>query len=95
MAKDCGITPSDETLKRVVERCSFQHMKQHEARFSPRNEHFIGKTNVPYFVRHPDQFIRHGNVGEGIAALTPDQLAQYRERFEHSLADFPLLADYR
>lgn len=95
VAKDCGITPSDETLKRVVERCSFQHMKQHEARFSPRNEHFIGKTNVPYFVRHPDQFIRHGNVGEGIAALTPDQLAQYRERFEHSLADFPLLADYR
>jgi hypothetical protein len=95
IATACGITPSDKTLQRVMERCSFEHMKQHEARFSPRNEHFLGKPDTPYFVRHPDQFIRHGKVGEGVAALTPEQLEQYRQRFDRSLADFPLVASYR
>ncbi len=95
LAKDCGIETNEATMARVIERCSFQNMKLHESQFSPRNEHFIGKSNIPYFVRNPDQFIRHGNVGEGIAALSPQQLVRYRERFDRSLSEFPLLADYR
>ncbi len=95
VAEACGIAVTEATLARVLERCSFEYMKQHEARFAPRNEHFAGKADAPYLVRNPDQFIRHGKVGEGVAALTECQLAAYRERFDRSLAGFSLVADYR
>ena len=49
----------------------------------------------PYLVRNPGRFIRHGKVGEGIAALGASQLLAYRERFDRSLAGFPLVMDYR
>ena len=95
VAADCGIDVTETIMARVVERCSFEFMKLHEARFAPRNEHFTGQTDAPYLVRNPGRFIRHGKVGEGIAALGGDQLAAYRERFDHSLAGFPLVMDYR
>jgi hypothetical protein len=95
VAEACGIAVTESTLSRVLERCSFEYMKQHEARFAPRNEHFAGRTDAPYLVRRPDQFIRHGRVGEGVAALTGRQLDAYRKRFERSLADFAVVADYR
>lgn len=95
VAQACNIEAGPATLARVRERCSFTYMKQHEARFAPRNEHFAGKTGIPYLVRNPDQFIRHGNVGEGVAALSQRQLDIYRERFDRSLSGFPLIADYR
>jgi len=95
IADSCGIAVDAATMARVAERCSFGFMKQHEAKFAPRNEHFAGKTNAPYLVRDPGQFIRHGEVGEGVAALTERQLAIYRQRFDRSLDGFPLVADYR
>jgi hypothetical protein len=95
VAADCAIDATETVMARVKERCSFAYMKQHEARFAPRNEHFAGKAGMPYLVRNPDQFIRHGNVGEGVAALSERQLWAYRERFDQSLAGFPLLAEYR
>ena len=95
VAEACGIAVTETTMARATERCSFEYMKRHEARFAPRNEHFSGKTDAPYLVRNADQFIRHGKVGEGIAALTERQLDAYRERFDRSLAGFPLVADYR
>jgi len=95
VAEACGIDVPEATLARVHERCSFEYMKRHEARFAPRNEHFSGKADAPYLVRNPGEFIRHGKVGEGIAALTERQLDAYRERFDRSLAGFPLVADYR
>lgn len=95
VAKACGINATEATLARTEERCSFEYMKHHEARFAPRNEHFAGKTDVPYLVRNADQFIRHGKVGEGIAALAERQLDAYRERFDRTLTGFDLVADYR
>jgi hypothetical protein len=95
VADACAIDTTEAVMLRVKERCSFAYMKQHEARFAPRNEHFAGKAGMPYQVRHPDQFIRHGNVGEGVAALSEKQLETYRERFDRSLAGFPLLTEYR
>lgn len=90
-----GIDVTDTTMARVQERCAFAYMKHHEARFAPRNEHFAGKADAPYLVRDPDQFIRHGKVGEGIAVLTERQLDAYRERFDQSLAGIALVAEYR
>ncbi len=95
VAQACRIETSPATLARVLERCSFEYMKRHEARFAPRNEHFAGKVGIPYLVRNADQFIRHGKVGEGVAALSQRQLDIYRERFDRSLSGFPLIADYR
>ena len=88
--------PVDETLMaRVTAQCSFESMKRNEYRFAPRNAHFAGRSDAPYHVRSPDQFIRHGQVGEGRAMLSPEQLAVYGARFDRSLAGFPLLAGYR
>lgn len=95
MAKACGIEVTGGVMARVQERCSFECMKQHEACFAPRNDHFSGITGAPYLVRSPDQFIRHGKVGEGVATLTDEQLAVYSKRFDRSLAGFELVANYR
>lgn len=95
LAVDCGIAANDDVMARVIERCGFAFMKQHEPKFAPRNEHFAGRTDAPYLVRHADQFIRHGVVGEGAATLTASQLARYRDRFDRTLAGFDLVADYR
>jgi hypothetical protein len=95
VADACGIAVTNESMARTQERCSFEYMKRHEARFAPRNDHFAGKAGAPYLVRNPTEFIRHGRVGEGIAALTKIQLDAYRERFDRSLTGFPLVADYR
>lgn len=95
LAADCGIGVSDAAMARVIECCSFDFMKLHEAKFAPRNEHFAGRTDAPYLVRHPDQFIRHGVTGEGAATLTEEQLARYRRRFDRTLVGFERVADYR
>lgn len=95
IASALDIDAPEAVLARVRERCSFPYMKQHETRFAPRNEHFSGKSGIPYLVREPNQFIRHGNIGEGVAALSDDQLSLYRARFDTSLSGFPLIADYR
>lgn len=95
VAEACEIEVTEASMARVLERCSFEYMKQHEARFAPRNQHFAGKPDALYHVRDSSQFIRHGRVGEGIAALTEQQLDAYRARFDRSLAGLALVADYR
>jgi hypothetical protein len=95
VANACGIVLSQEKLQQVQERCSFEFMKHHQHRFAPRNEHFLGLEDCPYHVRDPEQFIRHGQVGEGVASLTEQQLERYRDRFDRSLAGFELVAEYR
>jgi hypothetical protein len=95
VAEACEIEVTEASMARVLERCSFEYMKQHEARFAPRNQHFAGKPDALYHVRDSSQFIRHGRVGEGIAALTEQQFDAYRARFDRSLAGLALVADYR
>lgn len=90
-----GIRVEHEIMARTADRCSFASMKRHELQLGPRNSHFSNLSESPYFVKNPDQFIRRGEVGEGLATLTNAQLAAYREHFDRSLAGFSLLAAYR
>jgi hypothetical protein len=89
------IQVDDDIMSRTTDRCSFASMKRHELQLGPRNAHFSHVSSSPYFVKNPDQFIRRGEVGEGLATLSDIQLAAYRERFDRSLGTFPLLASYR
>jgi hypothetical protein len=70
-------------------------MKVHESQLGPRNSHFAGIADTPYFVKESGQFIRRGEVGEGLATMSDTQLAAYRDRFDRTLAGFELVADYR
>ncbi|MFN3238036.1 MAG: sulfotransferase domain-containing protein [Pseudomonadales bacterium] len=95
IADFCEIELDEERLLKTSERCSFTAMKEHEARLGPRNSHFEGVKDAPYEVKHADQFIRKGDVGEGRASLTTSQLRAYRDRFDRALGDIEIIANYR
>jgi len=95
IADFCAIDVDAATMERTCQRCTFDAMKKHELQLGPRDSHFEGMPDAPFMVKHPDQFLRKGKVGEGLTVLSEAQLAAYRERFDRSLADFPLVADYR
>ena len=82
-------------MERVRERCSFASMKAHEYQLGPRNEHFENIENSPYFVKNADQFMRRGDVGEGRATLSPEQLDEFQKRFDETLSGFDSIAHYR
>lgn len=95
LAATLEIPVNDEIIARTVERCSFASMKRHELQLGPRNSHFAKTEGVPYLVKNPDQFIRRGEIGEGLAVLSHEQLQAYGERFDRSLRPFALLEEYR
>ena len=95
IADFCCINVNEITMARTRERCQFAAMKVHESQLGPRNSHFTGIADTPYFVKESGQFIRRGEVGEGLATMSDTQLAAYRERFDRTLAGFELVADYR
>ncbi len=95
IAEYFGIRIDHEIMSRTASLCSFASMKQHEYKLGPQNSHFSHISDSPYFVINSDQFIRRGEIGEGLATLTDDQLTAYRERFDRSLSDFALLNSYR
>ncbi len=95
LAATLDIAVNDEIIARTLDRCSFQSMKRHEMQLGPRNSHFATTEGVPYLVKNPDQFIRRGEIGEGLTVLSKEQLRAYDERFDRSLKHLPLLAEYR
>lgn len=95
LADFCALDVDPATLRRTHENCSFAAMKQHEAQLGPRNSHFEGRSDAPYLVKNADQFIRRGEIGEGRAMLSAAQLSAYRKRFDRSLGEFEVMADYR
>jgi hypothetical protein len=95
MADFCGIDVTEATMARTREQCQFDAMQQHESQLGPRNTHFEGVSDSPYFVKQSTNFIRRGEVGEGLATLSEAQLAAYRDRFDRTLGEFDLVADYR
>jgi len=95
IADYCGIEVDEATMARTRERSQFEAMKDHESQLGPRNAHFEGISDSPYFVRQSGQFIRRGEIGEGLATLSEAQLVAYQDRFDRSLAGFELVADYR
>jgi hypothetical protein len=64
VASFCGLPLDENTLARVVERCSIPFMKQYELKFDPR---------LAQVSRTEREFIRKGEAGEGREALSPAQ----------------------
>lgn len=95
IADFCDIEVNDAVMARVLDRCSFASMKKHESQLGPRNSHFDNISDSPYHVKNADQFIRRGDVGEGKETLSPEQLAEYRKRFDETLSGFMSIAHYR
>lgn len=88
------IAVTEEVIKRTIDRCSFEAMKHHEFQLGPRNSHFVNAQSAPYHVKNPDQFIRRGEIGEGLAVLSDEQLRAYKARFDRSLKHLELLKEY-
>jgi len=61
----CGIPVAPEDLPRIMERCGFKFMKQHNNKFDPRLE-----TQMDWVER---EFIRKGIQGEGRKVFSPEQ----------------------
>jgi peroxiredoxin len=71
----CHFDVAPEKLPRILERCSFAFMKQHEAKFDPALEMlWEGGTQL-------NGFLRVGRAGEGVRELSKAQ----RTRFEQVL----------
>jgi hypothetical protein len=71
VARFCEIPLAEADLPRIVERCGFEFMKRHNAKFDPR---LRGAES--------GQFIRKGGVGEGRSVFTPEQSRRLAERME-------------
>jgi hypothetical protein len=95
LADFCEISVDAATMTRTRTQSRFEAMKTHESQLGPRNAHFQGVSDSPYFVKPTGRFIRRGEVGDGIATLNEAQLEAYRNRFDRSLGDCELVAGYR
>lgn len=98
IADFCGISLTDEIVQRTIERSSFEFMRQYQDKLGPHTSHFTGASDAAYMVRCPDQFVRHGQIGEGAQTLTPQQLQLYQQRFDEVFQDmsrYPWLSAYR
>lgn len=95
LAEFCGIEVGEPTLNRTRERCQFSAMKEHESQLGPRDAHFQGVSDSPYSVKQSGQFIRRGEIGDGLATMTDAQLSAYQERFDRTLAGYEQVASYR
>lgn len=71
VARFCGIPLDEADLPRIVERCGFEFMKRHNAKFDPRMRR-----------AERGQFIRKGEAGEGRSVFTPEQNRRLAERME-------------
>jgi Sulfotransferase domain len=71
VARFCSIPLAEADLPRIVERCGFEFMKRHNAKFDPR---LRGAER--------GQFIRKGEAGEGRSVFTPEQDRRLAERLE-------------
>ncbi len=67
LALFCGFDISEETLPRILERCSFAFMKAHEDKF----DHITDILFEKGFVK--GAFIREGKIGRGAEQLTEEQ----------------------
>ena len=77
-----GIQPSEETIQRTIERCSFQFMKENEAKFGPRKP--------VEDKRRYDQFIRKGESNKGQLQFNDAQREWYTSLYNKHLGKFKL-----
>jgi len=74
IADFCGITIDPAAMPRILERCSFAFMREHEARFALPT----GGMLPPPAASEPS-FIRQGRVGGGRQALDARSLSDFQE----------------
>ena len=72
----CGLALDERDLPRLLERCSFEHMQRHEARFDSRLRHLGGPVET---------FVRKGKAGLGKVEL-PSRHRDEMARRAHQLA---------
>lgn len=75
VSKFWGVSVAPEDLPRILERCGFNFMKQHNSKFDPRLE-----SQADW------EFIRKGTSGEGRSVFSPEQNVKLN-RLLNKLAD--------
>lgn len=85
IAAFCNITIPDGQLPRILERCSFEYMKEHQDFFDLAMGMFIQKG---FSLNR--KFIRKGKSGEGKTAFTAKQLQEYGRAFNVKLLSMGL-----
>jgi hypothetical protein len=81
IADFCGITIDPAAMPRILERCSFAFMREHDARFSIR-ERSLPKPAVPQ-----TPFIRQGKVGGWRQELDPRAVSDFQQACDRRLRD--------
>ena len=76
IAEFCEISIPPAEMPRILERCSFAFMKQHEEKFEHHTERLLEQGLIR------GKFIREGQTGSGGAALDKEQRRRYEQ--EHS-----------
>ncbi len=76
----CGLNVPADRLPGIIERCSFNFMKKHEAQFDPALE-LVWEQGTQL-----NSFLRKGCVGEGAIHLNSEQTARFDEEFRLQLA---------
>jgi hypothetical protein len=74
----CQIKVPEEKLPRIIKRCSFDFMKQHEGKFDPALE-MLWENGTEL-----NSFLRVGRAGQGARELSEEQ----RIRFEQVLGGY-------
>lgn len=72
IAAFCNFRVPDTEWPRVLERCSFKFMKEHEAKFDHLTETLFERGQKMH------AFLRRGGCGEGAERITAEQIAAFK-----------------
>lgn len=75
----CGLQVAPDQMPRILERCSFAYMKQHELLFDHATE-VMWEWGLTM-----NSFLRRGRIGDSAAYFTPEQEAQFDRTFQQRL----------
>lgn len=87
IAEFCGLNVPAEEMPRILERCSFDYMKQHEMLFDHATEVMWERGFTM------NAFLRKGRVGDSAAYFTAEQEAAFDHTFERRLGALGLSFD--
>lgn len=82
IADFCGVTIDPAAMPRILERCSFAFMREHDAKFSP------GARLLPAPAGPGSAFIRKGQVGGWRQELDARSVSDFQEACDRRLRDF-------
>lgn len=88
IAAFCGFEVADDAYPRILERCSFRFMKEHESVFDHATEQLWERGILP------QSFLRRGETGAGRDTLTPEQEAAFAAVFARRLGASGLAFDH-